>query len=257
MFGYVRGGYARVLDRFAEVLASEGVEVRLRTTTRRVKPVGGGAVAVESGDGEEHRFDQVVLTVPAPQAARLCPDLTEDEARRLAGVRYQGIVCASLLLRRSLSPYYVTNITDGWVPFTAVIEMSALVEPRFLGGHALVYLPKYVAPDDPLFDRTDDEIRESFLEALSRMHPAFAREDLLAFRVSRVRHVFPLTTIGYSTRLPSLATSVPGLHAVSSAHILNGTLNVNETLRLAESAAAGFLSNARRAQLPGARAISQ
>jgi protoporphyrinogen oxidase len=252
MFGYVRGGYARVLARYSDVLASEGVEIRLQTPTRRVGPGEGRGVLVESADGQRQRFDQAVLTVPAPLAGRLCPDLPEEERSRLAGVRYQGIVCASLLLRKPLSPYYVTNITESWVPFTAVIEMSAVVDRRHLGGHALVYLPKYVAPDDPLFECSDEEIRTRFLEALGRMHPEFARDDVLCFQVSRVRNVFPLTTLDYSDRLPPLATSIPGLHTVSSAHILNGTLNVNETVRLAESAAAGLLSPARRAQLPSA-----
>jgi protoporphyrinogen oxidase len=251
MFGYVRGGYARVLDRYADVLAAEGVEIRLQDATKRVGRGEEGSVLVESTDGRQRLFDQAVLTVPAPLAAKLCPDLTEDEEGRLAGIRYQGLVCASVLLRKTLSPYYVTNITESWVPFTAVIEMSALVERRHLGGHALVYLPKYVSPGDPLFDRTDEEIRETFLGALGRMYPAFASEDVLCFQVSRVRHVFPLATLDYSARLPPLATSVPGLHTVSSAHILNGTLNVNETLRLAESAAAGLLSGTRRARLPG------
>ena len=250
MFGYVRGGYARILNRYAEVLASEGVSIRVRQPTRRVGPGPGEILVVESAEAQSDEFDHVVLTVPAPLAARLCPDLPEDEKSRLAGVRYQGIVCASLLLRRSLSPYYVTNITEPWVPFTAVIEMSALVDRRQLGGHALVYLPKYVAPEDPLFEESDEHIRERFLDALGRMHPDFDQEDVLCFRVSRVRHVFPLTTLHYSERLPPLATSIPGLHTVSSAHILNGTLNVNETLRLAESAAAGLLSEARRAVLP-------
>jgi hypothetical protein len=33
---------------------------------------------------------------------------------------------------------------------------------------------------------------------------------------------------------------VPGLHLVNSAHIVNGTLNVNETVQLAEDAARGL-----------------
>jgi cyclic pyranopterin phosphate synthase len=28
-----------------------------------------------------------------------------------------------------------------------------------MGGHTLVYLPKYVAPDDPLFEASDDDLR--------------------------------------------------------------------------------------------------
>ncbi len=231
MFGYVRGGYARVLERFSETLASDGVEVR---TGHAVERIEGGAV-----DGES--FDQVVATMPAPVAARVCRGLTDGEIARLRGVQYLGIVCASLLLRKPLTGFYVTNITDPGIPFTAVIEMSTLVDRAELGGHALVYLPKYVAPDDPIFSLSDEEIRETFLAALERMVPAFDRADLLAFRISRVKHVFALPTLHYSRTLPPMTTSVPGLHLVNSAHIVNGTLNVNETIQLANRAAERLL----------------
>ncbi|MEZ6124066.1 MAG: hypothetical protein R3C49_12950 [Planctomycetaceae bacterium] len=74
---------------------------------------------------------------------------------------------------------------------------------------------------------------DEFLSALDRMYPQFSKDDVLAFRVSRVRHVFALPTLGYSERVPPIQTSVPNVLAVNSAHIVNGTLNVNETVRLA------------------------
>jgi protoporphyrinogen oxidase len=241
MFGYVRGGYARVLGRFAEVLAGEGVEVRLGHAVRGVAPAQGG-VEVAFENGRQEMFDQVALTLPAPVAARVCPGLSADEKGRLNGISYQGIVCASLLLKQPLAGFYVTNITEGWVPFTAVIEMSALVDRGHFGGHTLVYLPKYVTPDDPAFGLSDGEIEAQFVEALLRMYPHLRRSDLLCFRVSRARHVLPISTPNYSERLPPMTTSLPGVHIVNSAHIVNGTLNVNETIQLAERAAAGFLA---------------
>jgi hypothetical protein len=45
-----------------------------------------------------------------------------------------------------------------------------------------------------------------------------------------------LPTLGYSERLPSLATGVPNVFAVNSAHIVKGTLNVNEVVDLANTA---------------------
>jgi protoporphyrinogen oxidase len=241
MFGYVRGGYARILDQFAETLAGDEVDVRLGQAIDRVDAAD-GEVRGRLAGGEVESFDRVVLTVPAPAAARLCPGLGADERDRLRGVQYQGIVCASLLLRKPLAGYYVTNITDGWVPFTAVIEMSALVDRTAFDGHALVYLPRYVPPDDPAFDLSDREIEEQFLGALEKMYPDFRRDDVLAFRVSRVRHVLPIATLNYSERLPPVVTSVPGVFLVNSAHIVNGTLNVNETVQLAERAARQLLA---------------
>jgi protoporphyrinogen oxidase len=237
MFGYVPGGYARILGRFAEALAGEGVEIRTGHAAERIAPAPGGGIRVECRNGHGDTYDQVAATVPAPVAARICRGLTDDETARLRGVQYLGIICASLLLRKPLTGFYVTNITDPGIPFTAIVEMSTLVDPAELGGRTLVYLPKYVDPYDAAFALSDRELQEAFLAALERMVPAFDRGDLLCFRISRVKHVFALPTLNYSARLPPVTTSIPGLHLVNAAQIVHGTLNVNETIQLADRAA--------------------
>jgi hypothetical protein len=45
-----------------------------------------------------------------------------------------------------------------------------------------------------------------------------------------------LPTLNYSDDLPPMITSAPGIFAVNSAHIVKGTLNVNEVVDLAETA---------------------
>jgi hypothetical protein len=65
--------------------------------------------------------------------------------------------------------------------------------------------------------------------------------DVVGSRVARAREVFPLPVVGYSERVPAVETGVPGVHLVSSAQIVNGTLNLNETVGLADRAAAGLL----------------
>ncbi len=126
----------------------------------------------------------------------------------------------------------MTNITDE-TPFTGIIEMSALVDKAEFGGNALVYLPKYVQPDDELFEKTDAEIEETFLSALEKMYPHFNRKDVAEFKVSRVRRVFPLPTLRYSDDAPGVRTSLENIFVVNSSQITNGTLNVNETIQLA------------------------
>ncbi|HXY48734.1 MAG TPA: NAD(P)/FAD-dependent oxidoreductase [Terriglobales bacterium] len=240
MFGYVPGGYATVLAHLGTLLAKEGVTLRLGEPVRKVESISQGAVSVTLENGTKEVFDHAVLTLASPLAAHMCPDLSPEETRCLQNFEYQGIICASLLLKKQLSPYYITNITDAKVPFTALIDMSALVDRKYLGGHGLVYLPKYIPSNSPDFDLSDETIEEHFLKGLSIMYPQFQRGDLLAFRVSRVRYLLPIPTIGYSDHVPSISTSVPGLHILNSTQIVNGTLNVNETIQLAETAAARF-----------------
>jgi protoporphyrinogen oxidase len=150
-------------------------------------------------------------------------------------VRYQGIVCATALLEAPLADYYITNITDPRVPFTAVIEMTALVDRGHFGGQALVYLPKYLTQQDPFWAKTDAQVEADFLSALERMYPQFHRGQVRAFQVSRVREMLAVTTLDYSTRLlPPSSTSIDRVFIVNSSQIANGTLNVNETLGLAD-----------------------
>ena len=238
MFGYVDGGYSAVLKAFRATLERRGVRTLSGRAAHEVRDRG-DRVDVHLAGGEIQTFDKVVLTVPCGQVLRICPGLAPSEQVRLRNVVYQGIVCPSLLLRRSLADFYITNITEPWPPFTAVIEMTALVDRAVFGGNALVYLPRYLAQDDEFWEKSDEEIRETFVGALERMYPEFDRADILAFQIGRVREMLAVSTLNYSEiARPPLRTSLPNVFIVNSAQIANGTLNVNETVSLAESGAA-------------------
>jgi protoporphyrinogen oxidase len=273
MFGYVRGGYSTVLKRLAEVLAEKGVEIRLNSRVEKIEKLEDGKIFLTAKDAKDAKeifsenpnnkmvsasnkfavvsksvsktlascavknssdiFDKVILTTPSNIAAKILPQLDETEKQKLENIKYQGIVCASVLTKKSLSEFYVTNITDE-TPFTGIIEMSALVDKKEFGGNALIYLPKYVSPDDELFEKTDTEIEDIFLNALEKMYPHFDKKDVIEFKISRVRQVFPLPTLDYSENVPNVKTSLENVFVINSAQITNGTLNVNETIQLAE-----------------------
>lgn len=243
MFGYVRGGYPRLIERLAKVLEDSGVQLMTDAPVAKTTALEGGGVEVQLADERgTMQFDHVAFTTPSPVVARAVPDLTEKERTQHFGIEYLGIVCASLLMKKPITEYYVTNITDEWVPLTAVIEMTTIIDPEEVGGRHLVYLPKYCPADDKLFERTDEELREEWLGALEKMHPSFSRDDVVAMKFSRVRSVMALPTLNYSERLPPMKTSVPGVWVVNSAHILKGNLNVNETIQVADEAIAGPLA---------------
>lgn len=233
VFGHVDGGYARVFDRFEEVLRQRGVTLRLGAAVERVARAG-EAMTVDLAGGDKLEFDNVVVTAAAPLAARLCDGLDPEETARLEAVRYLGIVCPSVLIRGDLPDFYVTNITDPGLPFTGIINMSALVGT--FHGTSLVYLPRYVEPSDRLFDESDAAIEDTFIAGLRRVFPQIAEADIITARTSRVRAVMAIPALNYSDRVPTIETSVPGLFLASSANIVNGTLNVNETLQLADRA---------------------
>lgn len=256
MFGYVTGGYAHILRQFEHHLKSRDVTCLTNKPVKSVKRLN-RELLVTDVMGKSAAYDRVVVTAAAPLAARMCPELTEQETDALNATRYQGIVCASVLLKKPLHGCYITYIADETIPFTAVIEMSAVVDRKAFNDYSLVYLPCYVPSDDSLFECTDAEIQARFLPALKEMYPHIGDDDIAAFKVSRVRQVLAVQTLNYSDRLTPMNTSIPGLHIVNSAHIVNGNLNVDETINLANDAAQMLIDHTPPSDVPAKAGLEQ
>lgn len=239
MFGYVPGGYQRILQTLSAALQKRGVQILTSSPVQSIiHDSARDGLCVRSGNGPEQverMFDKVVTTVPSPIISKSCPQLNADEQARLGSAEYLGVVCTSLLLDRPLGGYYVTNITDSWVPLTGVIEMGSIVAPEYLGGNYLVYLPRYALANDPSLDEPDADIHERCLATLEKMYPKFQRSQVRAIQTARAKHVMALPTLRYSEKLPPVVTSVPGLFILNSAQITKGNLNVNETIEHVEA----------------------
>lgn len=252
MFGYVDGGYDRILRRFRQRLEASGTEFACGVPVSRVGSLP-GMVTVELANGTRQVFDHALMTVSCDRIRALCPELTPAEHGRLGRVVYQGVVCPSLLLRRPLGDRYITSITDGDIPFTAVIEMTALVDREAFGGHTLVYLPHYLTQHSEVWQQSDEVIVQRAIAALRRMYPDLHADDVVAWRMARARDVLALSTLHYTRdALPPMETSLPNVFVVNSAQIAAGTLNVNETVALANRQAAAFLKLTSRVAAPTA-----
>ena len=165
--GYVRGGYRTVVNRLISEIESMGGTI---VTGSAVEQVTGsdGAVEITTSTGS-FLFDDVVSTLPSPALAKIAPQLDRDYVNKLLQVKYLGVVCFVLVLRRRLSPYYVTNLTDEDLPFTGIIEMTNLISGEETSGFHLVYLPKYTSPGDPLFEAGDEQTWQLFWKSLKRV----------------------------------------------------------------------------------------
>jgi protoporphyrinogen oxidase len=235
MFGFVRGGYKTVIEAFKAKLLAEGVILNTLHTASEVNTSANGKPQISFTNNLVAEFDEVVVTLPSAISAKLCTGLSKEEVDKLNNIEYLGVICVAVLLDKSISPFYVTNITDSWVPFTGVIEMSALVDKKYLGGNALVYLPKYVVANDPLFNQSDEEIKSYFIDNFKKMYPWITDDNIKFVGAARARHVITVASLGYSESLPGVKTSVPGVYIINTSHIKDGTLNVNETVRVAET----------------------
>lgn len=243
-FGWIDGGYTNVLKKWSQKLQEQGVEIRLSTTVDALQ-ADGQTWKVSLG-GEQESFDDVALCTAGPAAARFAKDAARGELpppwMSLDTIPYLGCICVLAVLRRAVTGAYLTYIRDD-APYTAIVEMTNLVDPEAVGGSHVIYLPYYTDPKDPMFERKPEDIAAEFVADLIQRYPALSAADILSCDTSKARYVMPVPVPGALSRPIPPRSGLPGLYLASSAQILNGTLNVESSLQICESAVACMLED--------------
>ncbi len=218
--GFIRGRYGKVFKALRAAIESAGGEVIIGKEVSGLKKtqVEGQPKWTVFCGGNELPADGVVLCVPAPVAAQWLVNEVPVAAEKLREVDYLGVICEVMLLKQSLTPYYVLNLTDRKLPFTGVIETSNLTGRDEFRGHSLVYLPRYRDQDSDMWNRTDVEIHRESTAGLRAIKPSFREDDVIAWRVQRARYVQPVHPVGWGSRIPPVRLG-PGLAYVSTAQI--------------------------------------
>lgn len=239
MAGHLIGGYITLIQAMARRIEANGGRIHLSTPVQEVRIEGNAApraTGVRLTDGV-HYFDGVVVTSQVPIFRRLIPSAPQEYHDFLAQTEYLGIVCPLLVLDRPLTGYWTLNITDPRIPFTGVIETTSYIDPAYVGGHHLVYLPKYTAPNSPLIRLSDEEIKAMWMEHLRVMFPQFDPASVRYFLVHRERYVEPLHGLNSTHLIPQVETPVERLFLVTTAQIYPALTNGESVSRHGHAAA--------------------
>jgi protoporphyrinogen oxidase len=238
MAGHLIGGYATLIKKMAEQVEKAGGVFHLGQLVQEI------VVDAECGrvrglrlHGTVRSFEQVIVTVASPVFRRLIPAAPADYLALLAKTEYLGLVCPLMVLDRPLTGYWTLNITDQAIPFTGVIEVTAYIDPQYVGGHHLVFLPKYTAPGSEWLNKSDDEIREIWLQNLQTMFPQFDRSWVRYFLIHRERYVEPLHRLNETAVIPNLKTPVANLYLANTAQIYPALTNGESVSRHAQAVA--------------------
>lgn len=239
--GHLIGGYNTLIESLAQRIEAAGGKIHLGQPVEKIILEQNQATGLQVA-GQFHAFDKLVSTLAIPLTPRLIPEAQPEYLDALAQTHYLGIICPLLVLDRPLTGYWTLNLTDDNLPFTGVIETTAYIDPQFVGGQHLVYLPKYTAPDSPLQKLSDEEIKALWLKHLELMFPDFDRAWIRDFIVQRARYVEPLHPLNGFSHLPALETPLKNLYLATNAQIYPTLTNGESISRKAREVAEVLLA---------------
>ncbi|MDX1377544.1 MAG: NAD(P)/FAD-dependent oxidoreductase [Anaerolineales bacterium] len=237
MAGHLIGGYITLIEALTEKIKEFGGEVLLKTPVKEIVIEDGRTTGIRMVDDEIVEYDKVICTMQTPIFQRLIPSADENYHAYLSKSDYLGIIAPLLVLDRPLTGNWTVNITDDRFPFTGVIETTAYIDPKYVGGYHLVYLPKYTAPGSEWQRKSDDEIKQIWLENLKEMFPDFDPSSIKYFLIHRERYVEPLHGLNETDLVPDVKTPVENLFLATTSQIYPALTNGESVSRHAREAA--------------------
>lgn len=243
MMCYLENGYYTLIEALARRCEAQGVAFHLRAPIEEIVIENGRAVGVRLG-GVVEPYDAVISTLASPILANLLPEAPAGFRAMLAKQQYLGVLCPLLILKKRLLPYYVLNITDESIPFTAVVETTNLIDPQHVKGYHLVYLPKYLAPDNEMANWLDEQVKTEWMKHFRRMFPTFDEANIVDFIVQRARYVEPIRPMGTRHEIPPVKTPVERLYMGNTVMIYPELGNGEAVTRFAAKVAEQVIEDA-------------
>jgi protoporphyrinogen oxidase len=225
----VSGGYKSIFEKLGEIIQAHGGTIRTGTVVKSIRRSDAGMLIVDT-NGQSESFDHVICTSPVSVLRQIVsPELLDIQSED-TDVEYLGVICPVVVSRKPLVPFYVVNIADSELPFTGVIGMNTVVDPKNTGGRYLTYLPRYILSTDNYMQRSDADIEAEFMAGIRRMLPDFDLTQIESLHINRALKVQPLQVLNYSKLVPQVRTKHPGLFVLNTSQFVNSTLNNNDVI---------------------------
>ncbi|MCC7016130.1 MAG: FAD-dependent oxidoreductase, partial [Rhodospirillales bacterium] len=212
-------------------IRARGGDIRTNCPAIALETDNGRATGIRTGNGTVP-CRAVVLTTPLPIAADLlAPHAPADYISRLRSIRFLANVCQVLVLDRSLSNLYWTNVNDAEFPFVGVIEHTNFEPPESYGGRHIVYLSKYLPQGADLWRMGGRELLNFSVPHVQRMFPDFDARWIVEHHVWRAAHAQPLVEVGYAGKIPPVQTPLDNAFLVTMAQVYPEDRGTNYALR--------------------------
>ncbi|MCA9383014.1 NAD(P)/FAD-dependent oxidoreductase, partial [Candidatus Dojkabacteria bacterium] len=208
--GYIDGGFQLMVDKLVDGIKSNGGIMLSGVQVTSHKKEQQHVINYVDANQAENRLeaDLVVSTVPGPVFTKLF-NVSEEYKKQIKQVKYIGATCMLIFLKHKLMPYYWLSVTNEDAPFMAVIEHTNLIDKSKYNDKHIVYIAKYIDPNEELFTKDEEQLLDVYENYLKQINPEFDRswiEEKFLFKSGFAQHIVEqnYNVVSYETGIEGL-----------------------------------------------------
>ncbi len=218
-FGALTHGTATVVDELVKRIAAHPRgTLRPGARASRIETEGARTTGVLLESGERIAADAVLSTVALPVLDKLLePQRTEPYFQKARSIRYIGVVCVMMNLKKPFTSQFWMNVNDSRISFNGVISQSNLNTNLKKAGLNIIYVPYYLPTSHPRYSAPNEDVYREVVELLPKINPAFSEDWVKEWHVFRAPHAQAVCGTHFVDVIPDHRSPVQGLYVTDSA----------------------------------------
>ncbi len=231
--GYLEEGSATVVSALIEKIKTfPNVTIRNNARVAKIQIRDGCVSGVQLEDGEFIHSDNVLSTVALPVLGKIIPDFPLEYRTKVEQIKYIGVICMMLRLRRPLSDSFWINTNDPRISFNGFIEYTNLNPRLDLNGSHIIYIPFYLPTTAERFKRDDHSLFEEYVAALQCVNPDFSSNWVEEYHVFREGFAQAICHTGFSRLVPEHTSPIRNFYVTDSAQFYPEDRTISAAIRL-------------------------
>jgi protoporphyrinogen oxidase len=230
---FIDGGLGIVFDSIETLLRSKGHTINYNCNVDNLEIKDSTTIKSISCNGKKCNADLVISCTQLPNLVKILPDSLEAYKKELNSIKFLGNVCLVLLLRRSLSDFYWTNVTNPNAPFVGIIEHTKWADITGNKNEHLVYISSYITNDDKRIKMSSDELLEYYFNYICEIFPDFDRNDIIKSYKWYEPYTQPIVNIGYRKKIPKIESPLDNMYVCTMAQIYPHDRQVSNGVEMA------------------------
>lgn len=216
--GYFEGGFATLADQIVTQLKQKQIHFRFQTPIQQISEKN-NKLYVQFHE-KKQEFDHVLVCAPAPILTKIVPQLPPKFLQKVNGLESLGAITLILELDTPFfkDETYWLNVNEKDWPFLAVVEHTNFVDKKKYNNKSLVYVGKYLEPQEQQFSLSKDQLLKKYHPYLEKLSPNYHNHIVNSW-VFREAFAQPVVPINHSQHIPPMITPIPNLFWASMQHV--------------------------------------
>lgn len=229
---YLSGGTKTFIDKIKEAILSNSGKIFENAKVEKII-IKNNRVENIFVNNTLQNFDKVITCIPAPAFLEITDNL-QTLSSLLSKIKYIGVICAVVILKKSLTRHFWLNLNSPSIPFVNLVEYTNLDTER---NKKIIYIPEYVDAKEERFNVSYEKLKSEYINCLKIINKNIVDDDIESFFVFRDVYAQPICNVGFRKIIPSSKTEIENLYFLDQSQLYPSDRTISGSIKIARELA--------------------